>query len=54
MFERYYSDDLLPSDFKDEGPALSAEEIEERERQNEWQDYLNSIPDAAERNRNLR
>ena len=27
---------------------------EERERQAEWEDYLASIPDAAERNRNLK
>jgi hypothetical protein len=32
----------------------SDEEIEERERQAEWDDYLASIPDAAERNRNLK
>ena len=47
-------DDLLPSDFKEEWPPLSDEEIEERERQAEFQDYLDSIPDAAERNRNLK
>ena len=34
--------------------ALSDEEIEERERQAEFQDYLDSIPDAAERNLNLK
>jgi|TARA_Y100000015_G_scaffold35939_1_gene36879 hypothetical protein len=39
----------------DPWPPLSDEEIEERERQAEWDDYLfNSIPDAAERNRNLK
>ena len=47
-------DDLLPSDFKEDWPPLSDEEIEERERQAEFQDYLDSIPDAAERNRNLK
>ena len=35
-------------------PPLSDEEIEERQRQAEWDDYYNSIPDAAERNRNLK
>ena len=47
-------DDLLPSDFKEDWPPLSDEEIEKRERQAEFQDYLDSIPDAAERNRNLK
>jgi hypothetical protein len=47
-------DDLLPSEYKDPWPPLSDEEIEERERQAEWDDYYNSIPDAAERNRNLK
>ena len=37
----------------DPWPPLSDEEIEERQRQAEWDDYYNSIPDAAERNRNL-
>ena len=37
----------------DPWPPLSVEEIEERERQAEFQDYLDSIPDSAERNRNL-
>ena len=46
-------DDLLPSEYKDPWPP-SDEEIEERERQAEFQDYLDSIPDAAERNRNLK
>ena len=46
-------DDLLPSEYKDPWPP-SDEEIEERERQAEWEDYLASIPDAAERNRNLK
>ena len=46
--------DLLPEDYKDPWPPLSDEEIEERERQAEWDDYYNSIPDAAERNRNLK
>jgi len=47
-------DDLLPEDYKDPWPPLSDEEIEERQRQAEWDDYYNSIPDAAERNRNLK
>jgi|TARA_R100000030_G_scaffold95623_1_gene83219 hypothetical protein len=47
-------DDLLPSEYKEPWPPLSDEEIEERERQAEWDDYLASIPDAAERNRNLK
>jgi len=47
-------DDLLPSEYKDPWPPLSDEEIEERERQAEWDDYLASIPDAAERNPNLK
>ena len=50
--------DLLPSEYQEPWPPLSDEEIEERERQAErqaeWQDYLDSIPDAAERNRNLK
>ena len=46
--------DLLPEDYKDPWPPLSDEEIEERQRQAEWDDYYNSIPDAAERNRNLK
>ena len=47
-------DDLLPSEYQEPWPPLSDEEIEERERQAEFQDYLDSIPDAAERNRNLK
>ena len=47
-------DDLLPSEYNDPWPPLSDEEIEERERQAEWEEYLASIPDAAERNRNLK
>jgi hypothetical protein len=46
-------DDLLPSEYKDPWPP-SDEEIEERKRRAEWNDYLASIPDAAERNRNLK
>jgi hypothetical protein len=46
-------DDLCPSDFQDPWPP-SDEEIEERERQAEWEDLQRSIPDAAERNRNLK
>ena len=47
-------EDLIPSDYMEAWPPLSDEEIEERERQAEWDDYLASIPDAAERNRNLK
>ena len=47
-------DDLLPSEYQEPWPPLSDEEIEERERQAEWEDYLASIPTAAERNRNLK
>ena len=38
----------------DPWPPLSDEEIEERERQAECDDYYNSIPDARERNRGLK
>ena len=47
-------DDLLPSEYQEPWPPLSGEEIEERERQAEFQDYLDSIPDACERNRRLK
>ena len=47
-------DDLLPSEYQEPWPPLSVEEIEERERQAEFQDYLDSIPTAAERNPNLK
>ena len=47
-------DDLLPSEYQEPWPPLSDEEIEERERQAAWEEYLASIPDAAERNRNLK
>lgn len=47
-------DDLLPSEYQEPWPPLSDEEIEERERQAEWDDYLASIPTAAERNSNLK
>ena len=46
-------DDLLPSELGEDWPPQSEEEIEERQRQAEWQDYLDSIPDARERNRGL-
>ena len=36
-------DDLLPSEYKEVWPPLSDEEIEERQRQAEWDDYYNSI-----------
>ena len=45
--------DLLPSEL-DPWPPLSDEEIEERERQAECEDYLASLPTAAERNPNLK
>jgi|TARA_R100000030_G_scaffold55028_1_gene41467 hypothetical protein len=49
MFERYYSDDLpLPCELEDE---LAEQEFRELQ---DWQDLQASIPDAAERNRNLR
>jgi len=51
---RDLDDDLMPSDFIDPWPPLSDEEIEERERQADWEDLQKSIPDAAERNRNLK
>ena len=51
---RDFDDDLMPSDFIDPWPPLSDEEIEERERQADWEDLQRSIPDAAERNRNLK
>ena len=38
----------------DPWPPLSDQEIEERERQAELQDYLDSIPDARERNKGLK
>ena len=47
-------DDLLPSEYNEPWPPLSYEEIEERERQAEWEDYLASIPDVSEHNRNLK
>mgnify|MGYP003116113958 FL=1 len=53
MTSRKNYDDLCPSDFQDPWPP-SDEEIEERERQAEWEDLQRSIPDAAERNRNLK
>ena len=51
---RDFDDDLMPSDFIDPWPPLSDEEIEERERQADWEDLNASIPDARERNRRLR
>tara|TARA_R100000995_G_scaffold44277_1_gene20778 strand:- start:687 stop:863 length:177 start_codon:yes stop_codon:yes gene_type:complete len=52
---RDFDDDLMPDDFIDPWPP-SDEEIEERERlaQQEFDDLNASIPDAAERNRNLK
>jgi hypothetical protein len=40
-------DDLSPSDY------LTAAELRELEEQREWEDYLDSIPTAAERNSSL-
>jgi hypothetical protein len=54
---RKYDDlfDLLPSELlEEEAWPPSDEEIEERERQADWEDLQRSIPDAAERNRNLK
>ena len=54
---RKYDDlfDLLPSELlEEEAWPPSDEEIEERERQVDWEDLQRSIPDAAERNRNLK
>lgn len=53
MTIRYDDPELLGFEL-DPWPPLSDEEIEERQRQAEWDDYYNSIPDAAERNRNLK
>ena len=46
--------DLLPAEYQEPWPPLTDEEIEDRERQAEWEDYLASIPTAAERNPNLK
>ena len=46
-------DDLLPCELQEPWPPESEEEIEERRKQAEFQDYLDSIPDARERNRGL-
>ena len=47
--------ELFGFELLDPWPPLSDKEIEARERQAEWDDYVfNSIPDAAERNRNLK
>ena len=53
---RDFDDDLMPSDFIDPWPPSDDNEIEERERlaQQEFDDLNASIPDAAERNRNLK
>ena len=49
-----FDDDLMPSDLIDPWPPLSDEEIEERERQADWEDLNASIPDARELNGRLR
>ncbi len=41
-------DDLSPSDY------LTTAELRELEERREWEDYLDSIPTAAERNPSLR
>lgn len=46
-------EDLLPSELGEDWPPQSEEEIEERRKQAEFQDYLDSIPDARERNGRL-
>jgi hypothetical protein len=45
--------DLLPSEYEDPWPP-SDEDIEDREKQALFEDYMAGIPDAAERNRNLK
>jgi len=51
---RDFDDDLMPDDFIDPWPPLSEDEIEQREKQANWEDLNASIPDAAECNRNLK
>jgi len=51
---RDFDDDLMPDDFIDPWPPLSEDEIEQREKQANWEDLNASVPDAAERNRNLK
>jgi len=51
---RDFDDDLMPSDFIDPWPPLSDEEIQERERQADWEDLNASIPDFRELNRSLK
>ena len=46
-------DDLLPSEYQDPWPP-SDEDIDEMEKQADWEDLQRSIPDAPERNRNLK
>ena len=46
-------EDLLPSELGEDWPPQSEEEIEERRKRAEFQDYLDSIPDDRERNRRL-
>ena len=46
-------DDLLPSELADPWPP-SDDDIDEMEKQADWEDLQKSIPDAAERNRNLK
>lgn len=45
--------DLLPSEYEDPWPP-SDQEIEDREKQALFDDYMAAIPDPAERNRNLK
>ncbi len=51
---RDFDDDLMPDDFIDPWPPLSEDEIEQREKQANWEDLNASVPDPAERNRNLK
>tara|TARA_R100001015_G_scaffold1916_1_gene572 strand:+ start:934 stop:1110 length:177 start_codon:yes stop_codon:yes gene_type:complete len=47
--------DLLPSELlEEEAWPPSDEEIEEREQHANWLDLERSVPDTAERNRNLK
>jgi hypothetical protein len=45
--------DLLPSEYEDPWPP-SDQDIEDREKEALFDDYMAAIPDPAERNRNLK
>ena len=51
---RDFDDDLMPDDFIDPWPPLSEDEIEEREKQANWEDLNASMFSDLERNRNLK